>query len=1075
MAPGHQQLAHLCNASTTTCTTVRRHVARRLRHPGGGDGSRHHPQAAGGLVGLLGRLPVDDLPRIVPRTVGLLDDAQRLQVLRILVGRSVSLGQAYLRLAMRSPSSHALSIMVNACWRTGNAHAALHHALELVAVHGCRPTRNVLTTMIRAAGLCRRPDMIDALWDLRRSYGIRADARMHAGRLRALTDALPHDLLAPVIDQCKAEMDADDVTSDLHVYGALIAAVARLPVSSSRIDVMFAELLCSGLTPGIQLYNVLLDAFARQNQVDRVMAVVERMRQSELTPTVFTYSITSHCLARNGAVHECRRVLDAMVHNGVRPNGVTLSGIVSGLSQAGLHRYRYSLVCHVYDLWECTQGPSSASEWDPLARSILVRALLHGPGQPRRIDDAHALVRQSYAVTQRPPAIYEVRALATSSDLGPFLVARFGPDSYLYRAALRHAIRNDRLDVCDRIVTIVSRQRATLDNRTLRILLVYLINRLCTYPYSPALHDHVQWLYALGVVPRALTASVSLLVGAVTSDEPGALLRVLSCRDDSDGCLALADRHGYLRGSPVFVDLFGRTGRLAEIDVLLGDANNQARVPSANWYRLARRLAYDGHLGRAVLAMRYGRVGRGPVPMDALDAVLTVLGRAALSRQCETWLRLAPSADLSSYNRLMFAYRYDEDGVTQVRARLRIQGLYEDTCTMNIMLGMATSADDATRLYDDMTGRLIPPDTRTYTQLLNALHRDFQLPHRQRSTIAHFIVSEIDRSGMVVSSDAFLCEALIRALGPAGYDLVLRRYWPSCLSHPVSDIVWARLLRVDPRRTSTLVRRFMDAGLPLTSAIFNELIFRCRMRSDLPMIDRLLQRMDGAGVAYTLHTYAMAIAAFGREHQVARAVQLWRRLIDSGHAPSAHVVTALMGALGRDHRADQAHRLFLLTKPTLHARAQPSLYAAVMLSHATVGDLAACRDLLDDARRDGIVPDIHMMNALIRACRMAGGQAALAQSIFDLIMDLGLAPTTTTYNDMLHLYANQGDAERCQVLLDHMRQHQAHLQPDARTFLLCAHAYTVQVSAQGRPMTPDISDRISQLRRLARAAPRPCR
>lgn len=116
------------------------------------------------------------------------------------------------------------------------------------------------------------------------------------------------------------------------------AAYARLASASSTPEVAeswLRRLQETGGTPSVENFSVVVDAFAKQGQVDKALELMEEMKDLEVPPSVVTYSSAMHAWTKAGNLDRAASTLTKMMQIRLAPDGVAYGTVMDGFAKAG--------------------------------------------------------------------------------------------------------------------------------------------------------------------------------------------------------------------------------------------------------------------------------------------------------------------------------------------------------------------------------------------------------------------------------------------------------------------------------------------------------------------------------------------------------------------------------------------------------------------------------------------------------------------------------------------------------------------------------------------------------------------
>lgn len=116
------------------------------------------------------------------------------------------------------------------------------------------------------------------------------------------------------------------------------AAYTRLASASSTPEAAeswLRRLQETGGTPSVENFSVVVDAFAKQGQVDKALELMEEMKDLEVPPSVVTYSSAMHAWTKAGNLDQAASTLSKMMQIRLAPDGVAYGTVMDGFAKAG--------------------------------------------------------------------------------------------------------------------------------------------------------------------------------------------------------------------------------------------------------------------------------------------------------------------------------------------------------------------------------------------------------------------------------------------------------------------------------------------------------------------------------------------------------------------------------------------------------------------------------------------------------------------------------------------------------------------------------------------------------------------
>jgi pentatricopeptide repeat protein len=125
----------------------------------------------------------------------------------------------------------------------------------------------------------------------------------------------------------------DAVTTNTLAHAAIVAGDLSLAedVLTNHSVAVDSGLSKSGEHPNVEAYTELLDAYAKTQQLENALLVLQRMKQREVDPNEVTYTCLMGGFGRGLKVDEARKTLAFMDSTGLKPTSKVYHALVSGL------------------------------------------------------------------------------------------------------------------------------------------------------------------------------------------------------------------------------------------------------------------------------------------------------------------------------------------------------------------------------------------------------------------------------------------------------------------------------------------------------------------------------------------------------------------------------------------------------------------------------------------------------------------------------------------------------------------------------------------------------------------------
>lgn len=195
---------------------------------------------------------------------------------------------------------------------------------------GYTPTQLTYNTVLDMLVKTNQIEKLDTVFEEMKKNGVKPDITTYSTVLNGYGRFKLTDKMA---DKLK-EMETYELTPDIRIYGAVISHMAR------NNDTVGAEKILAEVEKlGIQeasSYNPIIDAYARNNDMEKALGVRTRMKSVGVKPTVVTYSTLLHTYVRLNQMEKLLECFEEMKVDGVLPSDWTMKPILKALSQHGM-------------------------------------------------------------------------------------------------------------------------------------------------------------------------------------------------------------------------------------------------------------------------------------------------------------------------------------------------------------------------------------------------------------------------------------------------------------------------------------------------------------------------------------------------------------------------------------------------------------------------------------------------------------------------------------------------------------------------------------------------------------------
>jgi len=111
--------------------------------------------------------------------------------------------------------------------------------------------------------------------------------------------------------------------------------LANASSTAERAESWLRRLQDTGVRPSVENFSVVVDAFAKEGQVDKALEMMEEMKAAEVLPSVVTYSSAMYACTKAGKLDQAASMLRNMMQIGLAPDGVAYGTILDAFAKAG--------------------------------------------------------------------------------------------------------------------------------------------------------------------------------------------------------------------------------------------------------------------------------------------------------------------------------------------------------------------------------------------------------------------------------------------------------------------------------------------------------------------------------------------------------------------------------------------------------------------------------------------------------------------------------------------------------------------------------------------------------------------
>ena len=124
----------------------------------------------------------------------------------------------------------------------------------------------------------------------------------------------------------------NQVKPDEILYNCLIDACVRFN-DVHRAVAIFHEMQISGVKPSSVTYGILIKAYGYANQLDNAFHVFYRMKESDLIPNNVTYGCLIDACVKNGKIERATEVFESMKRDSVPINTIIYTTMIKGYAK----------------------------------------------------------------------------------------------------------------------------------------------------------------------------------------------------------------------------------------------------------------------------------------------------------------------------------------------------------------------------------------------------------------------------------------------------------------------------------------------------------------------------------------------------------------------------------------------------------------------------------------------------------------------------------------------------------------------------------------------------------------------
>lgn len=127
-------------------------------------------------------------------------------------------------------------------------------------------------------------------------------------------------------------MREDGLDPTVVTYGAVIEAYCSAGEINEALKLFKDMGLHSKVNPNTVIYNILINAFSKLENVEQALSLKEEMKQKMVRPNVETYNALFKCLKEKSQVDTLLKLMDEMYEQSCEPNQITFEILMERLS-----------------------------------------------------------------------------------------------------------------------------------------------------------------------------------------------------------------------------------------------------------------------------------------------------------------------------------------------------------------------------------------------------------------------------------------------------------------------------------------------------------------------------------------------------------------------------------------------------------------------------------------------------------------------------------------------------------------------------------------------------------------------
>jgi pentatricopeptide repeat protein len=193
---------------------------------------------------------------------------------------------------------------------------------------GVKHTASSITPLITLYGKTRDYDKADGLFRMMRETGIERSFSNYTSLMKC------YGKDAAKVSDLNVQMIEDGVNPNMYTYSTMIDAFAKNGQIEKAIEV-FDSIMKDGVRPDVFVYTSMIDAFAKNGQIEKAIEVFDSIMKDGVRPDVFVYTSMIDAFAKNGQIEKAIEVFDSIMKDGVRPDVFVYTSMIDAYAKNG--------------------------------------------------------------------------------------------------------------------------------------------------------------------------------------------------------------------------------------------------------------------------------------------------------------------------------------------------------------------------------------------------------------------------------------------------------------------------------------------------------------------------------------------------------------------------------------------------------------------------------------------------------------------------------------------------------------------------------------------------------------------